>query len=115
MGPPTKVESADLLILESTYGDRRHESADPELELDSHLGKALGRGGVVVVPAFAVGRAQTLLHFVARLKSRKAIPDVPVYLNSPMAVDATRTCLSVWCRCVSRSLAVHHHRNLRVR
>ena len=90
MRPPTKVESADVLILESTYGDRRHGSADPEQELALHLGNALGRGGVVVVPAFAVGRAQSLLHFVARLKSRKAIPDVPVYLNSPMAVDATR-------------------------
>jgi len=90
MRPPTTVEAADVLIVESTYGDRRHSAADPELELGSHLAKALGRGGVVVVPAFAVGRVQTLLHFVARLKARKAIPDVPVYLNSPMAVDATR-------------------------
>jgi metallo-beta-lactamase family protein len=89
MRPPTKIEAADVLILESTYGDRRHDSADPEADLGVHLAKALGRGGVVVIPAFAVGRAQTLLHFIARLKARKAIPDVPVYLNSPMAVDAT--------------------------
>lgn len=90
MRPPATVESADVLILESTYGDRRHNPSNPELELGSHLGRVLGRGGVVVVPAFAVGRAQTLLHFMARLKARKAIPDVPIYLNSPMAVDATR-------------------------
>jgi metallo-beta-lactamase family protein len=90
MRPPTKVEGADVLVLESTYGNRRHSPADPELELASHLDRALSRGGVVVIPAFAVGRAQTLLHLVARLKGRGMIPNVPIYLNSPMAVDATR-------------------------
>ena len=90
MRPPAAVEAADVLVVESTYGDRRHSTKDPELELGAHLARVLGRGGIVVVPAFAVGRAQTLLHFIARLKARKMIPDVPVYLNSPMAVDATR-------------------------
>jgi metallo-beta-lactamase family protein len=58
--------------------------------LATHLNRALGRSGVVVIPAFAVGRAKTLLHYLARMKQRKAIPDVPVFLNSPMAIDATR-------------------------
>lgn len=90
MRPPTTVESADVLVLESTYGNRRHSAADPELELTSHLGRTLSRGGVVVIPAFAVGRVQTLLHMIARIKRRAMIPEAPIYLNSPMAVDATR-------------------------
>jgi metallo-beta-lactamase family protein len=90
MRPPQPVEETDYLVVESTYGNRRHDPADPEEALGAHLKRALERGGVVVVPAFAVGRAQTLLHFIARLKSRGAIPDVPVFLNSPMAVDALR-------------------------
>jgi metallo-beta-lactamase family protein len=90
MRPPQAVEEADCLVVESTYGNRRHEAGDPEPALGAHLKRALDRGGVVVVPAFAVGRAQTLLHFIARLKARHAIPDVPVFLNSPMAVDALR-------------------------
>ena len=90
MRPPAPVAEADYLVLESTYGNRRHDAADPEETLAGHLGRALRRGGVVVVPAFAVGRAQALLHFIGRLKARGAIPDVPVFLNSPMAVNATR-------------------------
>jgi metallo-beta-lactamase family protein len=90
MRPPTKVEGADVLVLESTYGNRKHSSANPEVELASHLDRALSRGGVVVIPAFAIGRAQVLLHLIARLKGQGLIPSVPVYLNSPMAVDATR-------------------------
>jgi metallo-beta-lactamase family protein len=90
MRPPSKIEAVDYLVVESTYGNRRHPSGDAEEEFASHLNRALARGGVVVVPSFAVGRAQTLLYFVARLKARKAIPDVPVFLNSPMAVNATR-------------------------
>jgi metallo-beta-lactamase family protein len=90
MRPPSKVEEADYLIVESTYGNRRHDTADAEAALGSHLNRALARRSVVVIPAFAVGRAQTLLYFISRLKARNAIPDVPVYLNSPMAIDATR-------------------------
>lgn len=90
MRAPAVVPEADLLVVESTYGNRRHSSADPEEELAVHLRRALGRGGVVVIPAFAVGRTQTLLHFLARLRRRGRIPDAPIFLNSPMAVDATR-------------------------
>lgn len=90
MRPPVGVEHADVLVLESTYGNRLHPQNDPESELLGHLTRALGRGGVVIIPAFAVGRVQTLLHLLARLKSKGALGAVPVYLNSPMAVDATR-------------------------
>ncbi|MGE0874860.1 MAG: MBL fold metallo-hydrolase RNA specificity domain-containing protein [Burkholderiales bacterium] len=90
MRPPAAVSEADYLVVESTYGNRRHDADDPEEALARHLSRALGRGGVVIIPSFAVGRAQSLLYFISRLKARAAIPDVPVYLNSPMAIDATR-------------------------
>ena len=90
MRPPSRIEEADYLVVESTYGNRRHDPVDAEETLGKHLNRALARGGVVIMPAFAVGRAQTLLHFISRLKARQAIPDVPVYLNSPMAINATR-------------------------
>ena len=90
MRPPSRVEQADYLVVESTYGNRRHDEADAEDTLGRHLSRALARNGVVVMPAFAVGRAQTLLYFISRLRARHAIPDVPVYLNSPMAINATR-------------------------
>ena len=87
--PPAPPPPADWLVIESTYGDRIHPPIDAESELAGPLNRALRRGGVVVVPTFAVGRAQLLLHLIARLKGRSAIPDVPVFLNSPMATDVT--------------------------
>jgi metallo-beta-lactamase family protein len=90
MRPPVRIAEADYLVVESTYGNRRHSREDPENVLGAHLGRALARQGVVVIPAFAVGRAQALLYHIARLKARRVIPDVPVFLNSPMAIDATR-------------------------
>lgn len=90
MRPPAVVGEAHTIILESTYGNRTHGTADPEQELKAHLGRAIARGGMVVIPAFAVGRVQALLLMISRLKRKVALPDVPVYLNSPMAVDATR-------------------------
>ncbi|HKQ28988.1 MAG TPA: MBL fold metallo-hydrolase, partial [Burkholderiales bacterium] len=90
MHSPSRIEEADYLVVESTYGNRRHDEADPEEALGSLLNRALARRGVVIMPAFAVGRAQTLLYLISRLKARRAIPDVPVYLNSPMAINATR-------------------------
>lgn len=90
MLPPVVIRQADNLILESTYGDRRHQAIDAEAELGKYLRKTMDRGGMVVVPAFAVGRVQVLLLLMSRLKRRGELPDVPVYLNSPMAIDATR-------------------------
>jgi metallo-beta-lactamase family protein len=90
MRPPAAPGIADFLVVEATYGNRRHPAEDIPQTLAVHLNRALRRGGVVVIPAFAVGRAQALLHYIAQLKQRNGIPDVAVFLNSPMAVDATR-------------------------
>ena len=91
MPAPEAPAPADLLVVESTYGDRRHATNDAEQELGEAIARVAARGGVVVIPAFAVGRAQALLHLIARLKARGAIPSaLPIYLNSPMADEATR-------------------------
>jgi metallo-beta-lactamase family protein len=89
MRPPVPVRHADTLVLESTYGNRRHPPVDPEAQLGDFIRRTASRGGIVVIPAFAVGRSQTVLYCLQRLKARKAIPDIPVYLDSPMAIDAT--------------------------
>ncbi len=90
MRPPVQVKQADYLLLESTYGNRLHERDDPMLKLATIINKTIVRKGVVLIPVFAVGRAQELLYYIHLLKNSGAIPEhVPVYLNSPMAVDAT--------------------------
>jgi metallo-beta-lactamase family protein len=89
MHAPHAVESADTLIVESTYGDRSHVDDDAEAVLGRAIRETAARGGTVLIPSFAVGRAQTLLYALYRLKERDEIPEIPVYLDSPMAVDAT--------------------------
>ena len=89
MQPPAWPEAADYVVVESTYGDRDHEASDPAAVMAEVVNRTSARGGVVVVPAFAVGRAQALMHILAELKRDKRIPDLPVFLNSPMATDAT--------------------------
>jgi len=90
MRPPEVAGPADYVVVESTYGDRRHPATDMLAELAGVINRTAARGGIVVIPAFAVGRAQTLLHCIQLLKQARRIPDMPVYLNSPMAADATR-------------------------
>jgi metallo-beta-lactamase family protein len=94
MRPPVALGAADYLVLESTYGDRRHDPTDPEDTLADVINRTAARRGVLIIPAFAVGRAQTVLYHVDRLKAAKRIPDLPVFLNSPMAVDATAVYLA---------------------
>ncbi|MEN9751883.1 MAG: hypothetical protein RLZZ600_930, partial [Actinomycetota bacterium] len=89
MNGPAPYEGSDILVTESTYGDREHPAQDPEAELQPVLKRVLERGGVVVIPAFAVGRSQALMLIISRLMAKGAIPTVPVYLNSPMATSAT--------------------------
>ena len=89
MRAPTFVESTDYLIVESTYGDRLHEHEDPETSLEKIINETTKRGGTILVPAFAVGRAQALLYYLAHLKKMKKIPNVPIFLDSPMAINAT--------------------------
>ncbi len=90
MREPDVVTRADYVVVESTYGDRRHDPGDPDAKLADIVLRTIKRGGTIVIPAFAVGRTQGLLLALARLKAVSKIPqDLPVYLNSPMAKDAT--------------------------
>jgi metallo-beta-lactamase family protein len=86
---PAKIEQADYLVLESTYGDRRHDYRDPEETLAEHIVRTAKRGGTVIIPAFAVGRTQSLLVHLYRLKLGSRIPDLPIFMDSPMAIDAS--------------------------
>jgi metallo-beta-lactamase family protein len=89
MRPPDPVRAADWLVVESTYGDRLHpEGAGPEAELGEIVRRTAARGGVLVVPAFAVGRAQMVLYLLHRLRRHGVVPPLPVYIDSPMAADA---------------------------
>lgn len=89
MRPPRTLQQADVLVCESTYGNRTHPPTDAEAELAPVIRRVAARGGVIVVPAFAIGRAQGVMLQIARLRQRGEIPRVPVFLNSPMAIDAT--------------------------
>jgi metallo-beta-lactamase family protein len=85
---PATVTEADYLVLESTYGNRKHDTRDPGDALAEIIGRTAGRGGTVLIPAFAVGRTQELLIHISRLKEQRRIPDLPVFIDSPMAIDA---------------------------
>jgi len=89
MPPPEAVPEADYLVVESTYGNRGHPDEDPESAIERVVGDTLARGGTVIIPAFAVGRTQLLLHHLARLMQAGRIARVPVYLDSPLAINAT--------------------------
>lgn len=89
MSAPTVIRKTDYLVVESTYGDRTHVQTDPLSALAEVIHRTVQRGGIVLIPSFAVGRAQAILYAIHRLKSAGAIPDIPVYLNSPMAAEAT--------------------------
>lgn len=89
MHPPEVIRTTDYLILESTYGAKLHDPVDPLNQMEGIINRTVKRGGIVVIPSFAVGRAQSLLYAIYSLKKAKRIPNVPVFLNSPMAIDAT--------------------------
>jgi metallo-beta-lactamase family protein len=91
---PTPVTQADYLLIESTYGDRVHPPEAPVKELSSIINETAKRGGMLVIPSFAVGRTQTLLYLIRDMKVRKVIPDLPVFVDSPMAEHVT----TVFCR-----------------
>jgi metallo-beta-lactamase family protein len=88
MHDPSVCTSADYVIMESTYGDRDHEDhGDVATQLADVVNDTAARGGNVVIPTFAVERAQELMFHLGRLQRAKRIPELPVYLDSPMAVD----------------------------
>lgn len=93
MRPPQPLPATDVLVTESTYGNRRHEAEDPESALGEAIRQTAARRGVVLIPAFAVGRTETVLLHLSRLRDRGEIPDIPIFVNSPMAattLDAYR-------------------------
>jgi metallo-beta-lactamase family protein len=89
MPAPEPVTQADYLLVESTYGDRVHSSEPPARRIAEVVVRTAARGGVLLIPSFAVGRAQLLMLYLYRLRLAGKIPDIPIYLNSPMAVNAT--------------------------
>ncbi len=90
MKDPSTFTEADFVIMESTYGDRLHQAAgDVEKQMEDIINRTVARGGNVVIPTFAVERAQELMYHIGRLIHQKRIPKLPVYLDSPMAVDVT--------------------------
>jgi metallo-beta-lactamase family protein len=89
MVDPISIERADYLLVESTYGNKRHDKRNPAELLAEAITETIGRGGTVVIPAFAVGRAQSILFHLHVLKSRGKLSNVPIFLDSPMAADAS--------------------------
>ena len=87
--PPVPLQATDYLVTESTYGDRRHASEEPAADLARIIRETAAAGGTLLIPAFAVGRAQQLLHLITELESREEIPQLPLYLDSPMAIRVT--------------------------
>jgi metallo-beta-lactamase family protein len=87
---PTLIQEADYIVMESTYGDRDHEKRDDiETQMAAVISQTVAAGGNVVVPTFAIERAQELMFYISRLADAGRIPRVPVFLDSPMAADAT--------------------------
>jgi metallo-beta-lactamase family protein len=85
---PLPVDRADVLLVESTYGDRLHEADDHGDRLASIVNEAVRRGGKLIVPAFAIGRVEEIIYWLKRLEDEKRVPVLPVYVDSPMAARA---------------------------
>lgn len=85
---PQPVEGADVLLVESTYGDRTHEPDDNGERLATIVNRTARRGGKLIIPAFAIGRVEEVIYWLRRLEDEKRIPILPVYIDSPMAAAA---------------------------
>lgn len=90
LNDPAPVEETDYLLVESTYGGRRHEDSDPKERLAEIINRTAGQGGKVIIPAFAVGRAQLLVYYLRELEDEGRIPVLPVAIDSPMGASVTR-------------------------
>jgi len=89
LNPPATIEQADILLVESTYGNKENPYDDPTDDFVRIVNETFARGGVLLIPAFAVGRTQGILYYLRQLMKEDKIPDVPVYIDSPMAISAT--------------------------
>ncbi len=87
--PPSLIPKADAIWIESTYGDRKQTPVKPAQELQSAILETFDRGGLVIIPAFSVGRTQLLMYYLFQLMEKGKIPKVPIFVDSPMAIDAT--------------------------
>ncbi len=87
---PSNVDEADYIVVESTYGDRNHPEFDVKTKLAEIINETARRGGHVLIPAFAIGRTQQLLYLIRELEEENRIPILPVFVDSPMAVSATK-------------------------
>jgi metallo-beta-lactamase family protein len=87
--PPEPVTEADILFIESTYGNRNNPMNHPMEEFAAVINRALERQGVLLIPAFSVGRTQLLMYYMKELIDSGAVPDIPVYVDSPMAISVT--------------------------
>lgn len=101
LAPPAPPDGADVVVMESTYGDRRHDDAGAVDALADVIGRTVRRGGSVVIPAFAVDRTEVVLHQLRALMADGLVPDVPVYVDSPMALRA----LGVYRRAIAEGAA----------
>jgi metallo-beta-lactamase family protein len=88
--PPTLIPKADVIWIESTYGDRIQPPVRPSEELASAILDTFNRGGLVIIPAFSVGRTQLVMYYLFQLMEKGKIPKVPIFLDSPMAINATK-------------------------
>lgn len=88
--PPTRIPKGDIVWMESTYGDRNAPPTKPEEELARAIRDTFDRDGLVIIPAFAVGRTQLILYHLYQLMKKGKIPKVPIFLDSPMAIDTTK-------------------------
>lgn len=86
---PTKVDFTETLVMESTYGDRLHDTTDPKQRILSVLRQAIDQRSCVLVPSFAIGRTQELLWYIRELSDDGQLPKIPIYVDSPMANSAT--------------------------
>lgn len=88
MYPPTKPKKADYVFLESTYGDRIHPKTDTKLELEIYINNAVDKGGTIIIPSFAVERAQTIMFLLWQLREEERIPNIPYIIDTPMGINA---------------------------
>lgn len=88
MFPPTKPKKADYIFLESTYGNRLHPNTNAKVELEMYINDTVQKGGTVIIPSFAVERAQTVMYLLWQLKEEGKIPNVPYVIDSPMGISA---------------------------
>ncbi len=87
--PTPPLDRADFLVVESTYGDRLHPAEEMSQEVAGIINDTAKRGGMLIIPAFTIGRTQTLLYIIRDLKARNCVPDLPVFVDSPMAIQVT--------------------------